>query len=118
MTSADTRSVRPADATAMAIPLWTTVEGRPPYPPIARRSARADDTSASASGPASFGGTDFAKWNGMERRGLAAIPTNPRRLVPHNPGGSRSQRVQRRVRRRAAGVHVVDERAPRGLAVR
>src|SRR5712691_3939909 len=44
MISAGTTSVRRAETTVMAIPLWTAVEGRPPYPPTSRWSARAGNT--------------------------------------------------------------------------
>ena len=43
---------------------------------------------------------------------------NPRSLARDDPGGPRGQRIQRGVRLRAAGLHVVDERALRCLIER
>src|SRR5438309_8745593 len=102
MTSAGTTSVRGANRTAMAIPLWTAVEGRPHIPPSlpgaqGRTTQRPQRASAEASGAAWVGvlgflGPSLGPETPPQRRPADAQPTGRSRqtavrLSPRFVGG-------------------------------
>src|SRR2546422_5211032 len=102
MTSAGTTSVRGANRTAMAIPLWTAVEGRPHIPPSlpgaqGRTTQRPQRASADASGTA---------WVGVGEPGCGRLGFLGPALGPETPPQRRPADTQPTGRLRESAVRL------------